>query len=90
MKVLVTGATGFLGSRAARLFEENGHEVVRGRKVALGGVYNNQVEVLPAGSEVKAGSKVIVTTAERLTDGIAIRTIQDNSAPAAEALSEAK
>ena len=29
MKVLVTGATGFLGSRAARLFEENGHEVVR-------------------------------------------------------------
>jgi nucleoside-diphosphate-sugar epimerase len=29
MKVLVTGATGFLGSRAARLFEESGHEVVR-------------------------------------------------------------
>jgi nucleoside-diphosphate-sugar epimerase len=29
MKVLVTGATGFLGSRAARLLEENRHEVVR-------------------------------------------------------------
>jgi nucleoside-diphosphate-sugar epimerase len=29
MKVLVTGATGFLGSRAAGLFEESGHEVVR-------------------------------------------------------------
>jgi nucleoside-diphosphate-sugar epimerase len=29
MKILVTGATGFLGSRAARLFEENGHEVLR-------------------------------------------------------------
>ena len=29
MKVLVTGATGFLGSRASRLFEEHGHEVVR-------------------------------------------------------------
>ena len=29
MKVLVTGATGFLGSRAADLFEEHGHSVVR-------------------------------------------------------------
>src|SRR5207302_11454761 len=29
IKILVTGATGFLGSRAARLFEENGHEVLR-------------------------------------------------------------
>ena len=29
MKVLVTGARGFLGSRAATLFEEQGHEVVR-------------------------------------------------------------
>jgi nucleoside-diphosphate-sugar epimerase len=29
MKVLVTGATGFLGSQAAMLFESNGHEVVR-------------------------------------------------------------
>jgi nucleoside-diphosphate-sugar epimerase len=29
MKVLVTGATGFLGSQAAALFEGKGHEVVR-------------------------------------------------------------
>jgi nucleoside-diphosphate-sugar epimerase len=29
VKVLVTGATGFLGSRAADLFAEHGHEVVR-------------------------------------------------------------
>jgi UDP-glucose 4-epimerase len=29
MKVLVTGASGFLGSRAAELLEERGHEVVR-------------------------------------------------------------
>jgi UDP-glucose 4-epimerase len=29
MKVLVTGATGFLGSRAAWLFQQKGHEVVR-------------------------------------------------------------
>ena len=29
MKLLVTGATGFLGSRAAELLERNGHRVVR-------------------------------------------------------------
>lgn len=29
MKLLVTGATGFLGSRASDLFEQNGHQVVR-------------------------------------------------------------
>jgi UDP-glucose 4-epimerase len=29
MKVLITGATGFLGSRSADLFEEHGHSVVR-------------------------------------------------------------
>ena len=29
MKLLVTGATGFLGSRASQLLEANGHEVIR-------------------------------------------------------------
>ena len=29
MKILVTGATGFLGSRASELLEQNGHQVVR-------------------------------------------------------------
>jgi nucleoside-diphosphate-sugar epimerase len=29
MKLLVTGATGFLGSRASELLEQNGHELVR-------------------------------------------------------------
>ena len=58
------------------------HDVVRRRKVALGGVYNNQVEVLPAGSEVRAGSKVVVSTAERLTDGISVRLIQEHTGPA--------
>jgi RND family efflux transporter MFP subunit len=56
-----------------------GGDVVRSRKVTLGGIYNNQVEVLPDGSEVRAGSKVVVSTAERLTDGIPVRLTQDDS-----------
>ena len=68
---------------------ENGGDVVRARKVALDGIYNNQVEVLSVGSEVQAGSKVVVTTAERLTDGTPVRVIEDNSASPDE-LTEAK
>jgi RND family efflux transporter MFP subunit len=56
---------------------ENGHEVVRARKVALGAVYNNQVEVVPARSEVRAGSRIVLTTAERLTDGATVRVIPE-------------
>jgi multidrug efflux pump subunit AcrA (membrane-fusion protein) len=59
---------------------EDGREVARMRKVALGGVHNNQVEILAQGSEVQPGSKVGVTTAERLADGLAVRAIQDPSA----------
>lgn len=59
---------------------ENGRDVVRARKVALDGIYNNQVEVLSAGSEVRAGSKIVVTTVERLTDGALVRMLEDNSA----------
>jgi RND family efflux transporter MFP subunit len=66
---------------------ENGRDVVRPRKVALGGIYNNQVEVLPTGSDVKVGSKIVVSTAERLTDGITVRAMQDVSN---NALAEAK
>lgn len=75
---------------------ENARDVVRARKVLLGGIYNNQVEVLP-GSDVKAGTSIVVTTAERLTDGASVRVIQGNSnsdfgvlSRAAEALTEAK
>jgi hypothetical protein len=68
---------------------ENGREVVRARKVSLGDIYNNQVEVRPAGSQVQLGSKVVVTTAERLTDGLAVGVTQDNPATAAR-LTEAK
>lgn len=62
---------------------ENGREIVRARKVTLGGVYNNQVEIVPAASEVQAGSKVVVTTAERLTDGTFVRMIRENTDSAA-------
>ena len=41
------------------LVVENGREVVRARKVALGGVYNNQAEIVPAGSEVQSGSRIV-------------------------------
>jgi len=68
---------------------ENGREVVRARKVSLGGVYDNQVEVVPAGSELRLGSQVVVTTAERLTDGGLVRVLREsNLSPAT--LSEAK
>lgn len=68
---------------------EGGREVARARKVVLGGVYNNRVEVVPAGSEVRAGSRVIVSTAERLADGLDVRVVQENSQSAA-TLPEAK
>lgn len=71
------------------LATEGSHDVVRARKVSLGGVYNNQVEIVPTGSEVGAGSRIVVSTAERLADGLAVRVVQDN-ANSAETLAEAK
>ncbi|MCB9865502.1 MAG: efflux RND transporter periplasmic adaptor subunit [Phycisphaerales bacterium] len=67
---------------------ESGRDVARARTVLLGGVYNNQVEVLPA-SEVGPGSKVVITTAERLTDGLPVQVIPESPASAA-MLPEAK
>lgn len=61
----------------------DGVEVVQARKVLLGGVYDNEVEIVPLGSEVHAGSKIVVTTAERLTDGLSVRVMQDITDPAA-------
>jgi RND family efflux transporter MFP subunit len=57
---------------------EKGRDVVRARKVSLGGVYNNEVEVVPSGSDVQPGSRIVVTTAERLTDGTTARVMQDS------------
>ena len=65
------------------LVEDGGRQIVRARKVSLGGVYNNQVEVLPEGSQVQASSKIVITTAERLADGLVVRLMQDNTDSAA-------
>jgi RND family efflux transporter MFP subunit len=68
---------------------ENGRELARARKVALGGVYDNQVEVVLAESELRHGSEVVLTTAERLTDGALVRVLREsNHSPAM--LAEAK
>ena len=69
------------------LVSENARHVVKVKKVALGGVYNNQVEIVPSGSDVQAGSKIVVSTAERLTDGLSVRLMQDNNN---DSLAEAK
>lgn len=63
--------------------EAGGRDVVRQRTVALGGIYNNQVEVLPTGSDVRAGSRIVVSTAERLADGVSVRLRLEHAGPAA-------
>jgi hypothetical protein len=68
---------------------ESGRDVVKGRMVSLGGVYNNQVEVLPQGSDVRPGSRIAVTTSERLTDGALVRVMSE-STESAMPLPEAK
>jgi multidrug efflux system membrane fusion protein len=60
---------------------ESGRDVVRTRKVSLGGVYNNEVEVLPQGSDVRAGLRIAVTTSERLTEGTLVRVLPDIADP---------
>jgi RND family efflux transporter MFP subunit len=57
--------------------QEQSGAVVRKKKVSLGGVYNNKVEVLPEGSAVHAGSRIVITTAERLSDGASVQVLQD-------------
>lgn len=68
---------------------EDGRDVVRARRVSLGGVYDSQVEVVSAGSELQQGSLVVVTTAERLTDGAAVHVLRASDFSAA-TLTEAR
>ncbi len=58
---------------------ESERDVVRTRKVSLGGVYNNQVEVLPQGSDVRPGARIAISTSERLTDGTLVRVIPEST-----------
>lgn len=62
---------------------ENGIDIARARRVAVGGVFNNDIEVMRDGSEVSAGARVVLTTGERLADGIAVRLVLESSDPAA-------
>ena len=60
---------------------ENGQEIVRARKVALGGVFDNQVELVTQGSEVRPGSDIAVSTSERLSDGAHVRVMRESARP---------
>jgi cobalt-zinc-cadmium efflux system membrane fusion protein len=68
---------------------ESGSDRIRSRRVALGGVYNNQVEVLAKGSDVAPGSRIAVTTSERLAEGTAVQVMLP-STDSAVTLPEAK
>lgn len=68
---------------------ENGRDVARTRSVAVGGVFDNDIEVQPQASDLRAGARVAVSTGERLTDGIAVRVMPATNDPAAK-LPEAK
>lgn len=70
---------------------ENGQDVVRARRIALGGVFNNQVEIRPDGSDVRPGSGIAVSTSERLADGVHVRVLRDGTpTQAAQAAGEAR
>lgn len=57
---------------------ENNRGAVRMRRVALGGIYNH-VEVLPGGSEVRPGARIVLSTAKRLADGTTLCNSKGNS-----------
>ncbi len=61
-----------------KIEEQGGKTIAKRRRVSLGGLYNNQVEVLPAGSEVKVGDRIVVTGASRLHEGREVHIIQDD------------
>jgi len=74
------------GGETLMVFEvvsDAGRDAVKTRRVSLGGVFNNQVEVLAAGSDVHPGSRIAVTTSERLTDGMNVRVLPESPDPVA-------
>jgi multidrug efflux pump subunit AcrA (membrane-fusion protein) len=68
---------------------ENGADRARSRRVSLGGVYNNQVEVLREGSDVAPAARIAVTTSERLAEGTVVQVMLTSTDPAV-TLPEAK
>jgi multidrug efflux system membrane fusion protein len=68
---------------------ENGRDVARARRVHVGGVFDNDIEVEPQGSDVRVGARVVVTTSERLSDGLRVRILPEITELAAK-LPEAK
>jgi RND family efflux transporter MFP subunit len=62
---------------------EGGHATVRARKVSLGGVFNNQVEVLVSNSDVRPDARIAVSTSERLADGMPVRVLTESTDAAA-------
>lgn len=62
---------------------ENGRDVARARSVAVGGVFDNDIELRPQGTDLRPGARVAVSTGERLTDGIAVRVMSATNDPAA-------
>lgn len=68
---------------AYEVVAENGRDVVRARRVAVGAVYDNQVEILPKTSELRPGSRIAVTTSERLVDGVLVQVMDEIRNPGA-------
>ena len=60
---------------AWEVVDEGGQQVARERRVALGGVYDSRVELLPDRCELKEGARVVLTTAERLSDGALVQVL---------------
>lgn len=68
------------GEMAVYKLETNGGKArVRRTRVSLGGVYNNQVEVLTSSSEVKVGDRIVVAGAWRLDEGREVRVVEESS-----------
>jgi RND family efflux transporter MFP subunit len=65
------------------IVSEQGRDVARARRVSVGGVFNNSIEILTEESDVRPGSKIAVTTSERLSDGIDVQVLPESTDPAA-------
>ena len=58
------------------IVEEDGRKIARRRRVELGGVYDNRIRLVEAGSQIGAGQMIVVTGAFRLTEGQEVRVLE--------------